>query len=483
MTLINDILDLSKIEAEQLELEQIDFSVRDLIYESVAATAFQSATKGIELVVDLEPDVPFIVRGDPGRLRQVLLNLISNAVKFTHEGHICLHLAMADGPADGDHFRLLIEVTDTGIGIPADRLDRLFLSFSQVDSSTTRHYGGSGLGLSIVKRLTELMGGDVAVASEEGRGSVFSATLQVTRVEEGQPVLQKFGSGRRVLLVDDLAASRKSIGAKLRMIGYEAVTTSSVEEALDLLSRDSGFDVVVADELMPMRGGLDLLAAMRADTRLAHLPFVLLSLFGAEDFACAPTHHPDAVARKPVRGISFATLLLEVITRRSSGAPMKLPLFQLTSPTPPATTASFPGRKILLVEDNHVNQRVAQRMLHKLGAEVTVANNGAEALAHLATASFDAVLMDCQMPLMDGYEATRRLRQFEPTQRNRDIPVIAVTANALATDREKCAAAGMNHYLSKPVDRLRLEQVLASALAGARPTISAEVGDASKQAL
>ncbi len=461
MTLINDILDLSKIEADRLELEQVDFYVRDIIYEGIAATAFQSAIKGIELIVDIEADVPFLVRGDPGRLRQILLNLISNAVKFTHEGHICLHLAMADASADGDHFRLLIEVADTGIGIPPDRLDRLFLSFSQVDSSTTRHYGGSGLGLSIVKRLTELMGGEVSVASEVGRGSVFSAKLRVARVA-AQPAMENYGAGRRVLLVDDLAASRKSVGTKLCMFGYDTVMATGVDDALDLLSRDTAFDVIIADELMPLRGGLELMWTMRADSRLAHLPFVLMSLFGAEDHTRDPMQQPDAVALKPMRGIPFAKLLVEVIARNSPGIPMKALILQPASPTTPGSAASVPGCKVLLVEDNHVNQRVAQRMLQKLGAVVTVANNGAEALEHLATATFDAVLMDCQMPVMDGFDATRHIREAERARgTGKHVPIIALTANVMSEDRERCVAAGMDAHLGKPIDPMQLANSLA----------------------
>jgi two-component system sensor histidine kinase/response regulator len=465
LSLINDVLDLSKIEADRLELENVDFDLIHLLYEAVAATALQAAAKGIELIVTLEPDVPVMVRADPGRLRQVVLNLIGNAVKFTHEGYIRIYASVGVNAAG--HPTLTIEVTDSGIGIPADRLDRLFKSFSQIDSSTTRHYGGTGLGLSIVKRLTELMGGEVGVRSESGQGSTFWVTVNVDAVPQ-QPKRGAVGLGRKVLIVDDIPAARESLTMKLKLFGFDTVPTGSVDEALEQLAKDPAINVVLADELMPVRSGLDLLSALRSDPRYASLPFILLSLFGADHDTIEHEHRPDAVGLKPIRATLLATLVDQVLTGKTPHAP-------LVSSAPQANQI-FRGNKILLVEDNPVNQRVAQRTLQKLSAEVTIANNGAEALEQIAATAFDAVLMDCQMPVMDGFTATQRIRDSERRRGVKRLPIIALTANVMSEDRERCIAAGMDAHLGKPIEPAQLIDVLSRYLkAGARaPAVDRE---------
>ncbi|MGB6309983.1 MAG: PAS domain-containing protein [Steroidobacteraceae bacterium] len=441
LSLINDVLDLSKIEADRVELEQVDFDLRDVIYETVSAMALQSAVKGIELIVNFGNGIPVLARGDPGRLRQIIMNLLGNAIKFTHEGYVVLDAA-GETDANG-RFALRIEVTDTGIGIPADRLDRLFKSFSQIDSSTTRHYGGTGLGLSIVKQLAELMDGEVGVRSEPGRGSSFWVTVTVDALPS-QPILDPVGLGRRVLIVDDLAASRASLGAKLKLSRFEWVAVSGVDEALEQLAEDPSFDVVLCDELMPVKGGLDLLTALRADPVLAGLPFILLSLFGAEQDAMGRAHRPDAVGLKPIRASALTSLVDQVLTGNLTRKTLMLPALEI-NPT-------FDGLRILLVEDNPVNQRVAQHLLQKLAADVTLANNGADALQRLSEANYDAVLMDCQMPVMDGFTATRRIRELERQQGRKRLPIIALTANVMSEDRENCIAAGMDAHLGKPIE-------------------------------
>jgi two-component system sensor histidine kinase/response regulator len=452
LSLINDVLDLSKIEADRLELEHVEFDLIHLLYETVAATALQTAAKGIELIVTIEPAVPVLVRADPGRLRQVILNLISNAVKFTHEGHIRLYAAAT---VDG-HGRaaLTIEVTDTGIGIPPDRLDRLFKTFSQIDSSTTRHYGGSGLGLSIVKRLAELMGGEVGVRSEVGKGSTFSVKVDVDMVTE-QPRRQPLGLGRRILIVDDIPPARDSLEMKLKLYEFDTVSVGCVDDALKEIARGS-FDLVLADELMPVRGGLDLLTAIRSDARSAPLPFILLSLFGAEHEVIDREHRPNAVGLKPIRAAQLASLVDQVLTGKTPHAPTLRPSTQ--------SDQIFRGNKILLVEDNPVNQRVAQRTLQKLSAEVTIANNGAEALERIAASGFDAVLMDCQMPVMDGFTATRRIREWERSRGTKRLPIIALTANVMSEDRDNCIAAGMDAHLGKPIEPAQLIDALSRYL-------------------
>jgi PAS domain S-box-containing protein len=446
LSLINDVLDLSKIEADHLELEHVDFDLRDVIYETVAATALQSAAKGIELIVNVGIDVPVIVRGDPGRLRQIVTNLVGNAIKFTHEGHVVLDTTGT--VADNGRLNLRIEVTDTGIGIPADRLDRLFKTFSQIDSSTTRHYGGTGLGLSIVKRLAELMGGEVGVRSKPGEGSSFWVTMKLDTVLE-QAHREPIGLGRRILIVDDLPVSRRSLARKLELARFDTVSVGGVDEALAQLAKDSGFDLVLADELMPMKGGLDLLAALRADPRYATLPFVLLCLFGAEQEAAEWAQRPDAIGLKPIRASALTALVNQVLTGDVTRKTLLAPALH--------ATPTFSGQRILLVEDNPVNQRVAQRLLQKLAAEVTIANNGAEALERIAESSYDAVLMDCQMPVMDGFTATRRIRELERQNgRGRRLPIIALTANVMSEDREGCIAAGMDAHLGKPIEPAQL---------------------------
>jgi two-component system sensor histidine kinase/response regulator len=457
LSLINGVLDLSKIEADKLELENVEFDLIHMLYETVAATALQTAAKGIELIVSIEAEVPVMIRADPGRLRQVVLNLLGNAVKFTHEGSITVHLtAQVDA---NDRATLTIEVTDTGIGIPADRLDRLFKSFSQVDSSTTRHYGGTGLGLSIVKRLAELMGGDVGVRSAIGTGSTFWVRVKADVVKQ-QPARVPIGLGRRILIVDDLRAARDSLALKLKLYSFDSVAVGSVDEAMETLAKNAPFDLVLADELMPMRGGLDLLELLRSDGRFARLPLILLSLFGAEHDTTDHEHRPNAIGLKPIRAIHLATLIDQVLTGKTPHA--------LNLKSSPLARPTFRGNKILLVEDNPVNQRVAQRTLQNLGSEVWIANNGAEALEQIAATSFDAVLMDCQMPVMDGFTATRRIRELESSRCLKRLPIIALTANVMSEDRENCIAAGMDAHLGKPIEPAQLIEALSRFLK-ARP--------------
>jgi len=469
LALLNDVLDLSKIEADRLEIEEVEFNVRDLLYETVAATAFQASAKGLELIVDCIPSVPFLLRGDPGRIRQIIMNLVGNAIKFTHEGYVDLRIAHR--LADDGGVMLEINVEDTGIGIPADRLDRLFQSFSQVDSSTTRYYGGTGLGLSIVKRLVELMGGEVRVRSEVGAGSCFSVSLRVSAVA-AQPTTPTLGKNRRVLIVDDVAPARRNVASKLGMFGFATVEAASVAEALAMLERDPCFDLVLADELMPELGGLDLLASLRTQARFAHLPLILMTLLSAEKIVLQGPHAPNAVALKPLRGSVLVRLIDKVLRggALSEDAPMPDP----NSVIPPIFgRRSFPDAKILLVEDNPVNQRVAQHLLQKLSTQVSIASNGAEALERLAAMPFDAVLMDCQMPVMDGFTATRCIRDAERSRGDgRRTPIIALTANVMSEDRERCIDAGMDAHLGKPIDATQLANCLERFL-GAPPATPA----------
>jgi signal transduction histidine kinase/CheY-like chemotaxis protein len=456
LSLINDVLDISKIEAERLELEQVEFDIRKVLHETTCATALQGTAKRVEIVGTVDPDVPTVARGDPGRLRQILLNLIGNAMKFTHQGQVCTNVVRVAEVAG--RVTLRFEVTDTGIGIPADRFDRLFLPFSQVDASTTRHYGGSGLGLVIVKRLAELMGGEVGVRSEVGAGSTFWVTINLATVAI-QPRIEPSGRGRRILVVDDNEASRESLQAKLKNFGFQTNLVEGVDAAWEWLCREGPADLVLADEWMPVQGGLDLLAKMRGDPRFSAVPFVLLALLGADRSNDSADLRPNAVVFKPTRGSVLATLLNEVLEGNNATAARRA--------LPAPAGSEFVGARILLVEDNPVNQLVARRILQALAVEVTLANNGREALEHLVGRSFDLVLMDCHMPIMDGFATTRAIRDQERRKGGATrLPIIALTANVMSEDRELCRESGMDAHIGKPIDSAELVRCLESFLGG-----------------
>jgi len=338
---------------------------------------------------------------------------------------------------------LRLDVSDTGVGIPPDRMDRLFKPFSQIDASITRLYGGSGLGLSIVKRLAELMGGSASVMSEVDRGSTFSVTFDVGAIRP-MTALEPTGKGRRILVVDDNPISRDHLCRKLKMYGYESLAVDGVAAALHWLIDDERFDAVLADEVMPDKGGLDLLSALRADPRFVAMPFILLSMIGTRTHDVELKVTPNAVVLKPTRSAVLATTLKNVLAGTTPRR--RIPFTAL------GDGLDFRTARVLLVEDNLINQRVALHMLKRLGIDAVVANNGAEALSYVQANAVDLVFMDCQMPVMDGFTATRRIREYE-SQRSagRHVPIVALTANVMSTDREACIAAGMNEHLGKPI--------------------------------
>jgi two-component system, sensor histidine kinase and response regulator len=457
LALVNDILDFSKIEAGKMELERIDFDVRSVVDDALGSVALAALGKDLELAADVAADVPTIVRGDPGRLRQCLINLLSNAVKFTTQGHVAVEVEAAVVTAAGAELRFT--VTDTGIGIPTDRLDRLFREFSQVDSSTTRHYGGSGLGLSIVKRLAGLMGGTVGVASAVELGSRFWFTTQLA-VSVATTPTESRALAAATLVLDGHAVAARSLVRQLEALGCEAEAFGDETSFIASLDAASCNAIAMVDVRLLTGPVTEALARARARPGAPRL--VLLAPLG---LAAAPPAGFDAILSKPVRR--------QQLYRCVGGLVAAEPAPTAVAAAPAAARV---GCRVLLVEDNAVNRRVAEHQLRKLGCAVAIACNGVEGVAAALGDAFDLVLMDCQMPLLDGFDATRQIRQREAGG-GRRLPIIALTANALAGDREACLAAGMDDYLSKPLEPAALAACLAHwapHLARAEPA----VGDA-----
>lgn len=451
--IINNILDFSKIEAGGLELEHRPFLVRECVERALDIVAPDAAKKGIELAALVDPETPEAVVGDSLRLRQILVNLFTNAIKFTHEGEVVLSVEPAP-PKDGVGW-LTFAARDTGIGIPADRMDRLFKSFSQVDASTSRRYGGTGLGLAISKRLVELMGGEISVESEVGVGTTFRFTIaaEATDAAELSDAMQRADlRGKRLLAVDDNATNREVIRRQATSWGMIPRDTGSPEEALEWIRRGDPFDVAVLDMQMPELGGLALARELRRYRDAQQLPLVMLSSLGVRPRDDDVVGEFAAFLTKPIK----ASQLYDTLTKAVGGTVAE----GRTAREEPISAPS--ELHILLAEDNAVNQRLALLLLEKLGLRADVAGNGVEAIAALRERHYDIVLMDVEMPELDGLETSRRIHEEWRDQRPW---IIAMTANALQGDREQCLEAGMDDYLSKPI---RTEE-LAAALARSAP--------------
>ncbi len=453
---IDDILDYSKIEAGKLDLEREPFSMRECMEGALDIVAPRAWEKRIELGCLIDEAAPAGILGDKARLRQVLLNLLSNAVKFTEAGEVVV-LVHAE-PTGSGSYRLELLVRDTGIGIPPDRMDRLFTSFSQVDASTTRRFGGTGLGLAISKRLVELMGGTISVESEQGSGSTFRITLPVTAAEvpsqihfqDGLPQL----TGKRILVVDDNATNREIVSRHARSWGMEPVAVELPSEALALVEAGEPFDVAVLDMMMPEMDGLALAGQIRSRRSEQALPLVLLTSLGRLQKAQS-TGMFSAQLAKPFKASQLYNTLLRLLSEGK--------LEEETAEVPPDEKQAMSSLRILLAEDNAVNQKVALRLLERLGYRADVVSNGLEALAALERQPYNVVLMDVQMPELDGLDTSRRICERWPPKSRPHI--IAMTANALPEDREACFAAGMDDYVAKPIRR----NELAAALKRARP--------------
>ncbi|HEV2967366.1 MAG TPA: response regulator [Candidatus Dormibacteraeota bacterium] len=445
LEIINDILDFSKIEAGRVRLETIEFSPKHVMEESVELFAEAAANKGIELVLDAGEFVPENAIGDPGRLRQVLINLIANAVKFTDTGEVVVRARRHENTGPGVLIRF--EVSDTGIGLTSEEQARVFSTYSQVDSSTTRKHGGTGLGLAIARMLTQLMGGEIGVESEKGSGSRFwfTALFREARGKRRAPQSPVSLAGTFVAVVDDNKTNRAILERYLKSWGLRERSFESGREALDEMQvaahGDDGFDVAIVDMMMPGMDGRTVASQIRSDERLKELVVILLTSAGQSD---EPVPGVDAELVKPVRPSQLFDVLHTLLAEKSLRSERPGAVVELG---PPDEARQW--SRVLVVEDNAANLKVTVRMVERLGYRADVAANGAEAVNILKGLQYDAVLMDCQMPEMDGYEATRLIRADEPSGRH--VPIIAMTAAALAGDRERCLAAGMDDYISKPV--------------------------------
>jgi signal transduction histidine kinase/CheY-like chemotaxis protein/HPt (histidine-containing phosphotransfer) domain-containing protein len=446
--ILNDILDFSKIESRRLELETIPFSLRALIAQTMRPLALKAEQKGLELLYEIQPDVPEGLAGDPGRLRQVLMNLIGNATKFTEQGHVVLEVGQQ---AHGDGCTLLhFTVTDTGIGIPAEKHAKIFEAFSQADGSTTRRFGGTGLGLTISATLVQLMGGRIWVESAPGRGSAFHFTvaLDVVDVKPAAPPAEPLLTELRTLVVDDNPVNQRILATQLSRWGMRPACASTGDAAVSILKRSAAegnaFALVVLDANMPGMDGFDVAAQIAAQPELAGLTIMMLTSSGEYgDAARARALGISAYLTKPVE----AGALYDAICRALDATAPDRAASRAPGGAAPMAARS---QRILLAEDNVVNQRVAVGLLSKRGHRVTIANNGAEALAALDAAPFDLVLMDIQMPVMGGIEATAEIRRRE-RERGGRVRIVAMTAHAMAGDRQRCIEAGMDGYISKPI--------------------------------
>ncbi|HVU24578.1 MAG TPA: PAS domain S-box protein [Opitutus sp.] len=452
LTIIDDILDFSKIEAGKLRIATATFDLREMVEETVTLLAPRAHDKRVELAIDFAPDLGPCFVGDVGRIRQVFTNLVGNAIKFTEAGEVVVRLAPVKTGPERTRFRMAVR--DTGIGIPADVQPRLFQSFTQADGTATRRFGGTGLGLAISRQLVELMGGEIGFESEEGRGSTFWFELDLTRAASADEPPVRLAAGRRVLGVDDNSANRAILLAQLRRCGLEPDLVSNAAEALAALqaARRDGrpYELVLLDWHMPGMDGVQLAAAIRAEPAIAATPLIMLS-----------SGSRQAVMATDLEALDFAAFLTKPAREKQLHRAIHRVL-RPAAPSPAATGAAggdgdgstiAPDRslRVLLAEDNEANQMVVQMIAAKQGHAVDTAANGEEALARLAQRDYDVVLMDCQMPKLDGYEATRRIRSGSAGVRDARIPVVALTAYAMPEDRAKCFAAGMNEYLTKPV--------------------------------
>ncbi|MGC4097383.1 MAG: response regulator [Nitrospira sp.] len=459
LTIINDILDFSKIDAGKLSLEAIDFDLRTTVEDTLSMLAEAAHRKHLELVGIIDATVPVTLCGDPGRIRQILINLIGNAIKFTEQGEVTLHLSVER--EEDARITVRFDITDTGIGIAPEAQSRLFQAFSQADGSMTRRFGGTGLGLVICKRLAEHMGGTIGVQSQLGKGSRFWFTVGLTK-RSTDPALSQPGqdlTGLRICIVDDNATTCQLLEQYVHSWGMHSRVTSGTQ-ALSVLREsvqlNQPFDLALIDRQMPEIDGLELGSQVNADSRLCRIKLVLLTSVALRgDAQQAQTHGFSAYLTKPIRKHQLYNCLRLVMGRRAADKFQSSNLVTIHSLIESQT--QLRGR-ILVADDNPINQKVATKMLEKLGWHVDVATTGKEAVTALSRLHYRLIFMDCQMPEMDGFTATQTIRQIEGTARH--TPIIAMTANAMEGDHEQCLKAGMDDYIAKPITTPALKTML-----------------------
>jgi two-component system, sensor histidine kinase and response regulator len=469
LTVINDILDFSKMEAGKIELDAENFNLRDSLEATLKTLALRAHEKGLELLCEVAPEVPEAVVGDSNRLRQIVVNLVGNAIKFTSEGEVGLHVK----PLDTD--RLQFTVSDTGIGIPVEKQKLIFEAFTQADTSTTRKYGGTGLGLTISSRLVEMMGGKIWVESESAPGTRFHFTAMLgaahaQALKVGTIAPPEILRGVKVLVVDDNRTNRRILEGMLKRWEMQPTSVESGEEALEQLSsaRDAGdrYGLILTDMHMPVMDGFDLVERIRQNPSLATATIMMLTSAGHRgDAARCQELGVAAYLLKPIRQSELREAVARALgAKEQEGVIPLITRFSLHDGRDPGECLN-----VLLVEDNAVNQRLASRLLEKRGHRVIVAANGLEALAALENGGFDLVFMDVQMPEMDGLEATTAIRKQEELS-GKHQPVIALTAHAMKGDQERCLAAGMDGYLGKPIRPQELDAILETYLARRKGT-------------
>jgi signal transduction histidine kinase/DNA-binding response OmpR family regulator len=462
LTIINDILDFSKIEAGKLELEKINFNLPTLVEDIAHLLAHKAHAKGIELIVDVPENIPAYINSDPSRLRQILTNLLGNAVKFTEKGEVVVQLTLG-AQTEGD-VQLRFAVRDSGIGISAQERQKLFQAFSQADESMSRKYGGTGLGLAISHQLVDLLGGHIDCCSTPGTGSEFWFDITLNKAAGSQIVATEPASelsGKRVLVIDDNATNRKILAHRLDSWGLLHQEAESGRDGItqlhNALTSKQPFDIVILDMHMPHMDGLEVARLIKNDPALLHVRVLMLTSVGMRtDEKLVSETGIKGFLTKPVRQIDLYNSLISLVHANNSAVNSQI-LSQCSSTK---NNIRFEA-KVLLAEDNIVNQQVAMAALRKFGCTVDLAINGLVAVEQFSKNNYDIVFMDCQMPRMDGYEATAKIRRTETIpEQGSTVPIIALTANALTGDREKCLAAGMNDYISKPFAQNRLIEIL-----------------------
>ena len=464
--IINDILDFSKIEAGKMELEAVDFDIRELVADVLELLAGRAEAKQIELAYWIHNDIPSRYKGDPGRLRQILMNLVGNAIKFTSQGEVVVEIKDGDPakPYMESSNELYVSVRDTGIGIESELQKTLFNAFTQADNSTTRRFGGTGLGLTISKQFVNLMGGEIGIVSQVGVGSLFWFTVALKPSDSGAaPLIRDKLENFKVLIVEDNATNRSILTHQAQGWGMDVGEAENGSLALTKLSRAAElgrpYDIVVLDCMMPEMDGFELTRQIKSQPEIASTRLVMLSTMGLMvDLDLVKQSGVQQCLSKPVRHSLLYDKLVEALESELESGAVLAPT--LTEVEPEAKSEAQEVIRVLLAEDNPVNQEVAYGMIEALGYDIEIASNGQEALSMFKKGAYQLVLMDCQMPEMDGFEATEAIREYEKISDLAPLPIIALTANAMEGDQDRCLAAGMSDYVTKPFTKAKISQTL-----------------------